>query len=119
MSRARETSSTAPGWVNSTAACHSVQLKSLPSPTRAGSQFLPPSQLTSTEEIVPSPDQAKPWIGVSPGRSTAPSAGSTITDLTCTRGRSEEHTSELQSRLHLVCRLLLEKKKTDLPAVSH
>src|SRR2546429_4399561 len=25
--------------------------------------------------------------------------------------RSEEHTSELQSRLHLVCRLLLEKKK--------
>src|SRR2546422_2995726 len=27
------------------------------------------------------------------------------------RWRSEEHTSELQSRLHLVCRLLLEKKK--------
>src|SRR5687768_17700488 len=26
------------------------------------------------------------------------------------KGRSEEHTSELQSRLHLVCRLLLEKK---------
>src|SRR2546422_7509877 len=29
--------------------------------------------------------------------------------------RSEEHTSELQSRLHLVCRLLLEKKKIDPP----
>src|SRR2546429_4865661 len=28
-----------------------------------------------------------------------------------TARRSEEHTSELQSRLHLVCRLLLEKKK--------
>src|SRR2546422_1086177 len=28
--------------------------------------------------------------------------------------RSEEHTSELQSRLHLVCRLLLEKKKLTL-----
>src|SRR5207253_10978796 len=28
-----------------------------------------------------------------------------------TNGRSEEHTSELQSRGHLVCRLLLEKKK--------
>src|SRR2546422_6930326 len=28
--------------------------------------------------------------------------------------RSEEHTSELQSRLHLVCRLLLEKKKKTL-----
>src|SRR5216684_7546970 len=36
--------------------------------------------------------------------------------------RSEEHTSELQSRLHLVCRLLLEKKKkiyiTDITAVK-
>src|SRR5438309_8012162 len=33
-------------------------------------------------------------------------------------GRSEEHTSELQSQFHLVCRLLLEKKKnssTDCP----
>src|SRR5256884_7201993 len=30
------------------------------------------------------------------------------------RVRSEEHTSELQSRLHLVCRLLLEKKNYDL-----
>src|SRR2546429_4975072 len=30
--------------------------------------------------------------------------------------RSEEHTSELQSRLHLVCRLLLEKKKNMLIA---
>ena len=29
--------------------------------------------------------------------------------------RSEEHTSELQSRLHLVCRLLLEKKKQHPP----
>src|SRR3712207_8011018 len=28
--------------------------------------------------------------------------------------RSEEHTSELQSRQYLVCRLLLEKKKTDI-----
>src|SRR2546422_10066712 len=31
--------------------------------------------------------------------------------LTRSTTRSEEHTSELQSRLHLVCRLLLEKKK--------
>src|SRR2546429_5276855 len=29
-------------------------------------------------------------------------------------GRSEEHTSELQSRLHLVCRLLLEKNKRSI-----
>src|SRR2546422_7359348 len=37
---------------------------------------------------------------------------------TCLRNfvamRSEEHTSELQSRLHLVCRLLLEKKKNTI-----
>src|SRR2546422_8095123 len=35
--------------------------------------------------------------------------------------RSEEHTSELQSRLHLVCRLLLEKKKhiTEQARLSH
>src|SRR2546422_6583685 len=32
--------------------------------------------------------------------------------------RSEEHTSELQSRLHLVCRLLLEKKKRKRPRLD-
>src|SRR5687768_18114897 len=42
--------------------------------------------------------------------------GSGTRSITATRSRtsqtrSEEHTSELQSRLHLVCRLLLEKKK--------
>src|SRR2546429_2118048 len=33
-------------------------------------------------------------------------------------GRSEEHTSELQSRLHLVCRLLLQKKNVDRDVVQ-
>src|SRR2546429_536283 len=33
--------------------------------------------------------------------------------------RSEEHTSELQSRLHLVCRLLLEKKKKKIQAFKN
>src|SRR2546422_5831924 len=33
--------------------------------------------------------------------------------------RSEEHTSELQSRLHLVCRLLLEKKKKSIKYRTH
>src|SRR2546422_7313822 len=33
--------------------------------------------------------------------------------------RSEEHTSELQSRLHLVCRLLLEKKKKNSESIHH
>src|SRR5687768_17989994 len=35
------------------------------------------------------------------------------------RKRSEEHTSELQSRLHLVCRLLLEKKKIQKEEEKH
>src|SRR2546422_3097575 len=37
--------------------------------------------------------------------------GSRASRIPSPRRRSEEHTSELQSRLHLVCRLLLEKKK--------
>src|SRR3712207_8415690 len=39
-----------------------------------------------------------------------PLAGRKVTRIICTH-RSEEHTSELQSRQYLVCRLLLEKKK--------
>src|SRR2546422_4387521 len=44
-----------------------------------------------------------------PGCDRRPAAVRRIVELR--QGRSEEHTSELQSRLHLVCRLLLEKKK--------
>src|SRR2546429_4338469 len=53
-------------------------------------------------------------------RTPAPSVGWSF--ASCCKGltirtkasrRSEEHTSELQSRLHLVCRLLLEKKKVE------
>src|SRR3712207_7614275 len=40
--------------------------------------------------------------------------GGTVTGGTVTTARSEEHTSELQSRQYLVCRLLLEKKKSTL-----
>src|SRR2546422_7522213 len=42
----------------------------------------------------------------------------TIVPQFLTELRSEEHTSELQSRLHLVCRLLLEKKKNTLTNIS-
>src|SRR6266498_363548 len=37
--------------------------------------------------------------------------------LRCVAERSEEHTSELQSRPHIVCRLLLEKKNNSTPAL--
>src|SRR2546422_6205947 len=67
------------------------------------------------------PRPTMPWRacegGIGTGRApTGSSAGRwSSTRATCKHGarveRSEEHTSELQSRLHLVCRLLLEKKK--------
>src|SRR5437879_7901928 len=41
----------------------------------------------------------------------AASAASVATGIRTTKVRSEEHTSELQSPMYLVCRLLLEKKK--------
>src|SRR5258705_8286876 len=40
-------------------------------------------------------------------------ASATRVPCSCSTRRSEEHTSELQSLRHLVCRLLLEKKKKD------
>src|SRR2546422_6920974 len=46
--------------------------------------------------------------GLAPGN---PADTEIVGKSTFGRSRSEEHTSELQSRLHLVCRLLLEKKK--------
>src|SRR2546422_8386137 len=51
-------------------------------------------------------------------------AGFSVSGLACLpakpmTSRSEEHKSELQSRLHLVCRLLLEKKKPTSTASAH
>src|SRR2546422_3421680 len=53
--------------------------------------------------------------GGQPARRSSRRSERLVPDSRAARGgraaRSEEHTSELQSRLHLVCRLLLEKKK--------
>src|SRR3712207_7452523 len=60
------------------------------------------------------------WAGRSvriPSRSWFPATGSST--LTDGSARSEEHTSELQSRQYLVCRLLLEKKKKQLHRSTH
>src|SRR2546429_2335401 len=51
------------------------------------------------------------WIAGSRMQVMTTSESPIAVDLTQADQRSEEHTSELQSRLHLVCRLLLEKKK--------
>src|SRR3989449_5123242 len=76
-------------------------LHELPLARRPG--LADPSFRTGREADDPKESQEVPQ-GNSRGRRTARSR--------CLKFRSEEHTSELQSRLHLVCRLLLEKKKT-------
>src|SRR2546429_7147145 len=50
-------------------------------------------------------------------RTRTPVAWCTAPVMAAAIPRSEEHTPELQSRLHLVCRLLLEKKKDLFPVV--
>src|SRR5439155_24093404 len=52
---------------------------------------------------------ARPVPAAAPRRTRARKARSRAGRGPCPQGRSEEHTSELQSRGHLVCRLLLEK----------
>src|SRR3712207_8394582 len=60
-----------------------------------------------------------------PSRDSTPyrPSGDTVTSLIVRASRSEEHTSELQSRQYLVCRLLLEKKQKEhkftTQALSH
>src|SRR5437879_11383635 len=61
-----------------------------------------------------------PLVSTAPGLISAMAASTFVPDVSSlsncdkwatTEGRSEEHTSELQSPMYLVCRLLLEKKK--------
>src|SRR2546422_8596999 len=51
-------------------------------------------------------------------RETQVSTAGSLQNSHAERSRSEEHTSELQSRLHLVCRLLLEKKKRNVSGTT-
>src|SRR2546421_8975597 len=72
--------------------------------------------LTATAEewtAVPGPSLGIPFRIPSPL-----GFGSILKSLTRARTRSEEHTSELQSRSDLVCRLLLEKKKKTSKAIA-
>src|SRR5437763_13136298 len=51
-------------------------------------------------------------VQVLPSVMSAPASVPHVLERRCDEPRSEEHTSELQSPMYLVCRLLLEKKKT-------
>src|SRR2546422_4286858 len=67
------------------------------------------SFLARTEQVTDSVHSAPACLALS---STEMDGGIGLASARATTAnRSEEHTSELQSRLHLVCRLLLEKKK--------
>src|SRR3712207_7691596 len=69
-------------------------------------------ELADRRDVVALLDQPVP-----PARRLGPDVGRSIVPrvdrVGVPSGRSEEHTSELQSRQYLVCRLLLEKKKTN------
>src|SRR5260370_28494693 len=70
--------------------------------------------------LIDGPPEATALFDFPYARSTGASCSSTELDAPVDRAygkskRSEEHTSELQSHLNLVCRLLLEKKKRSLP----
>src|SRR5258708_14608895 len=74
---------------------------------------LPPGELiSSTTAREPESSKALRMAATTNSAlASAPAAISPLTSTTAVCGRSEEHTSELQSPDHLVCRLLLEKKK--------
>src|SRR2546422_3634388 len=66
---------------------------------------------------------SREWSERKPGRAKQVKDANSIFPNRERRGhpgnRSEEHTSELQSRLHLVCRLLLEKKKKETKNIKN
>src|SRR3712207_8411822 len=70
-------------------------------PARTGGPSSPRSSSPKTRLATPADQPTKNW------------AGAPLTSIHST-SRSEEHTSELQSRQYLVCRLLLEKKKNQI-----
>src|SRR2546429_2231416 len=68
-----------------------------------------PALLTIFPASAPAAPIGPPLIPAAPTPSKSPTPVD-IANCSARDMRSEEHTSELQSRLHLVCRLLLEKK---------
>src|SRR5262249_60591688 len=74
---------------------------------------LPISDSFSVPGVIPIDTKTRTWVPLAPPRSGTPRSGLTGRKFSF---RSEEHTSELQSLTNLVCRLLLEKKKTKTEA---
>src|SRR5438309_5256581 len=68
------------------------------------STLFPYTTLFRSKNCIPA--RKRGWAGLRARRASGPATAPQ-------EGRSEEHTSELQSQFHLVCRLLLEKKKKE------
>src|SRR6266498_3203735 len=88
-----------------------------PPPCRRGSKTIGRRLLTSSDSAVLSTSQssratARPATMIAKGLSSRCLRSRSAAAAPSLPARSEEHTSELQSRPHLVCRLLLEKKNT-------
>src|SRR3712207_8220026 len=66
----------------------------------------------------PDPRPRGPGVSAGPPRADGPGDQGRLRLVEHRSCRSEEHTSELQSRQYLVCRLLLEKKKTSISCAS-
>src|SRR5689334_23849468 len=75
------------------------------------SQWSDPGLALYVSSITVSPDSPIVSIAPRPPGSCTPASAPTDRAASAPVSRSEEHTSELQSQFHLVCRLLLEKKK--------
>src|SRR2546429_1059935 len=69
------------------------------------------SAVGARDDVVASHDPSEPDDALGDQLGVLHQVGGVADDAGDQDHRSEEHTSELQSRLHLVCRLLLEKKK--------
>src|SRR5438309_8990674 len=91
--------------------CHRDPLHLHSFPTRRSSDLESPARVLLDRPLPGRPDDAAAPArrGRAPGR--APGARGPGPEPGFPVPRSEEHTSELQSQFHLVCRLLLEKKK--------
>src|SRR3712207_7424249 len=87
------------------------------------STLFPYTTLFRSRSICVCDSQTPLWSSTCPGGCAqgAPSSAAFGCRASCPKGattRSEEHTSELQSRQYLVCRLLLEKKQYTFPPDS-
>src|SRR2546422_2522231 len=88
------------------------QVRPLSWETAISGRLLPSSPPKYTVPSVAMPTEGSQMPALMPGtRRTVQVMPLFSETATACKPRSEEHTSELQSRLHLVCRLLLEKKK--------